>query len=72
MTDDRPLFGIATALTEKTLAPDILATWLEANGFESLWFGEHSHIPVDLKSERQTTKRSPKPSRNCTTPCLRS
>lgn len=59
MTDDRPLFGIATALTEKTLAPDILATWLEANGFESLWFGEHSHIPVDLKSERQNYKEVP-------------
>jgi probable F420-dependent oxidoreductase len=59
MTDGRPMFGIATALTENTLAPDMLGPWLEANGFESLWFGEHSHIPVDLKSERQTYKEVP-------------
>jgi probable F420-dependent oxidoreductase len=59
MTDDRPMFGIATAVTEKTLAPDILGPWLEANGFESLWFGEHSHIPVELKSERQNYKEVP-------------
>ena len=59
MTTDRPMFGIATALTKNTLAPDILGPWLEANGFESLWFGEHSHIPVDLKSERQNYKEVP-------------
>ena len=59
MTNDRPSFGIATAVTAKTLAPGLLGSWLEANGFESLWFGEHSHIPVELKSERQNYKEIP-------------
>ena len=27
-------------------APDLLAQTLEQAGFESLWYGEHSHIPV--------------------------
>jgi probable F420-dependent oxidoreductase len=59
MPNDRPVFGIATALTEHTIAPDLLGRWLEANGFESLWFGEHSHMPVQLKSERQSYKEVP-------------
>lgn len=59
MTTDRPSFGVATAVTAKTLAPDLLGSWLEANGFESLWFGEHSHMPVELKSERQNYKDVP-------------
>ena len=31
-------------------APDLLATTLEAAGFESLWYGEHSHIPMSRKT----------------------
>ncbi|MEZ5572674.1 MAG: TIGR03619 family F420-dependent LLM class oxidoreductase [Halioglobus sp.] len=31
-------------------APDILAQTLEAAGFESLWYGEHSHIPVERRT----------------------
>jgi alkanesulfonate monooxygenase SsuD/methylene tetrahydromethanopterin reductase-like flavin-dependent oxidoreductase (luciferase family) len=27
-----------------------MARWAEGNGFESLWFGEHSHIPTSRKS----------------------
>ncbi len=27
-------------------APDVLAKMLEDHGFESLWYGDHSHIPV--------------------------
>ena len=27
-------------------APDLLAQTLEQAGFESLWYGEHSHIPA--------------------------
>jgi probable F420-dependent oxidoreductase len=27
-----------------------LGRWAEANGFESLWFGEHSHIPTSRKT----------------------
>lgn len=59
MTSDRPRFGIATAITQHTLAPNVLGPWLEANGFESLWFGEHSHMPVDMKSERNSYKEVP-------------
>jgi probable F420-dependent oxidoreductase len=59
MSNLRPSFGIATAVTANTLAPDLLGSWLEANGFESLWFGEHSHMPVGLKSERQNYKEIP-------------
>ena len=32
MTNDRPVFGIATAPTEHTIAPDQLGRWLEAHG----------------------------------------
>lgn len=31
-------------------APDVLATTLEQAGFESLWYGEHSHIPMSRKT----------------------
>jgi len=31
-------------------APDILAKTLEDAGFESLWYGEHSHIPVERRT----------------------
>jgi probable F420-dependent oxidoreductase len=31
-------------------APDFLAKTLEAAGFESLWYGEHSHIPVSRRT----------------------
>jgi hypothetical protein len=48
-----PLFGITTAVAEHTLALDLLSSWLEANGFGSHWFGKHSDIPVDLKSEQK-------------------
>ncbi len=59
MTSDRPRFGIATAITQHTLAPNVLGHWLEANGFESLWFGEHSHMPVGMKSKRNSYKEVP-------------
>jgi probable F420-dependent oxidoreductase len=32
------------------LAPDLLARELEARSFESLWIGEHSHIPVSRRT----------------------
>jgi probable F420-dependent oxidoreductase len=43
-------FGIVTIPTHYTLQPAELAVWAEANGFESLWFGEHSHIPTSRKT----------------------
>jgi probable F420-dependent oxidoreductase len=38
--------GFSSMNTPHELAPDHLARELEARGFDSLWLGEHSHIPV--------------------------
>lgn len=38
--------GFSSMNTVDDMAPDVLATSLEEVGFESLWYGEHSHIPV--------------------------
>jgi hypothetical protein len=59
LTSHEPVFGIATALTEYTIAPDLLGRWLEEHDFESVWFGEHSHMPVQLTSERRSYKEVP-------------
>ncbi len=38
--------GFNSMNTEQDPAPDVLAKALEERGFESLWYGEHSHIPM--------------------------
>lgn len=43
-------FGIVTVCTHYTIQPGELGQWCENNGFESLWYGEHSHIPTSRKS----------------------
>ena len=43
-------FGICTIPTHYTIQPVELAKWAEAHGFESVWFGEHTHIPTSRKS----------------------
>ncbi|HVN90852.1 MAG TPA: LLM class F420-dependent oxidoreductase [Candidatus Binataceae bacterium] len=45
-----PKFGIAAVPTHESIQPAELARWTESNGFESLWFGEHSHIPTSRLS----------------------
>jgi probable F420-dependent oxidoreductase len=42
--------GIGTACTHYTIQTAELGKWAEAQGFESLWFGEHSHIPTSRKT----------------------
>jgi len=42
MTD----FGICTVPTHYTIQPAELARWAEEQGFESLFIGEHTHIPT--------------------------
>ena len=37
--------GFTSMNTLKDPAPEVLAKTLEDAGFESLWYGEHSHIP---------------------------
>jgi len=40
------LFGIHVFPTEKSIQPDELARAAEERGLESIWFSEHTHIPV--------------------------
>jgi probable F420-dependent oxidoreductase len=43
-------FGIVTIPTHYTIQPAELARWAEEHGFESLFFGEHTHIPTSRKT----------------------
>ena len=43
-------FGIVTVCTHYTIQPGELGQWCENNGFESLWYGEHSHIPTSRET----------------------
>lgn len=40
------LFGVHIFPTEPSIQPDELARAVEERGLESLWFSEHTHIPV--------------------------
>ncbi|MGE0820830.1 MAG: LLM class F420-dependent oxidoreductase [Candidatus Binatia bacterium] len=42
--------GICTVPTHYTIQPVELARWAEENGFESLFIGEHTHIPTSRKT----------------------
>jgi probable F420-dependent oxidoreductase len=42
--------GFSSMNTVDDPAPQILAKTLEDAGFESLWYGEHSHIPVSRRT----------------------
>jgi probable F420-dependent oxidoreductase len=48
-------FGVGTAITHRSISPLELGPWLEEHGFESVWFGEHSHLPLLRKSMRRTS-----------------
>ncbi|MGI9557715.1 MAG: LLM class F420-dependent oxidoreductase, partial [Solirubrobacterales bacterium] len=43
--------GLAIFATDEGLPPAELARLVEARGFESLWFPEHTHIPASRASE---------------------
>ena len=43
-------FGIVTIPTHYAIQPVDLARWAEENGFESLFFGERTHIPTSRKT----------------------
>ncbi len=43
-------FGLVTIPTHYTIQPAELGRWAEEHGFESIWFGEHSHIPTSRKT----------------------
>lgn len=42
--------GLATLPTDTGIRPDALARAAEERGFESLWFGDHSHIPASRET----------------------
>ena len=42
--------GFSSMNNIKDPAPELLAKTLEEAGFESLWYGEHSHIPTSRKT----------------------
>lgn len=42
--------GFNSMNTDRDPAPDVLATALAERRFDSLWFGEHTHIPVSRRS----------------------
>src|SRR5438132_413573 len=43
-------FGVVMFPTDYAMRVDDLARAVEARGFESLWFPEHTHIPVSRRS----------------------
>jgi len=43
-------FGYLALNSIEGIRPDVLATELEARGFDSLWVPEHSHIPVSRET----------------------
>ncbi len=43
-------FGVTIFPTDTAIRPDELAPEVERRGFDSLWFPEHSHIPVSRKT----------------------
>ena len=43
-------YGVTIFPTDYSISPADLAVAAEERGFESMWFAEHSHIPVSRKS----------------------
>ena len=48
-------FGIAYLPTDRTLAPHVVAPALEERGFDALYVGEHTHIPVSRRTPHPLT-----------------
>jgi probable F420-dependent oxidoreductase len=46
-------FGICGRMTDFGIQPAALAKWVESQGFESLWFGEHTHAPDPDRTGRK-------------------
>ncbi|HEX4889924.1 MAG TPA: LLM class F420-dependent oxidoreductase [Alphaproteobacteria bacterium] len=54
-------YGISMFPTDYSITPADLAVAAEARGIESIWFPEHSHIPVSRKSPWPGGPELPKP-----------
>ena len=51
--------GVMIFPTDKSIQPIQLAKEVEARGFDSLWFPEHSHIPVSRETPWGGRKGAP-------------
>jgi probable F420-dependent oxidoreductase len=62
--------GFSSMNTAQDPAPGLLAKTLEEAGFESLWYGEHSHIPVSRKTPYPPGGELPAPYRKMMDPYI--
>jgi probable F420-dependent oxidoreductase len=62
--------GFSSMNTADDPPPAALARTLEAAGFESLWYGEHSHIPVSRRTPYPAGGELPAPYRKMMDPYL--
>ncbi len=62
--------GFSSMNTAQDPAPDLLARTLEEAGFESLWYGEHSHIPVSRRTPYPAGGELPAPYRKMMDPYI--
>ena len=65
-----PVIGLTSAFTNFMLSPKEVAQWAEANGFDSIWIGEHTHVPTGQKSLRPDYKETPTAYRELYDPLL--
>lgn len=52
-------FGVSIFPTDTSIRPDEVAREVEARGFDSIWFPEHSHIPVSRETPWGGVKDAP-------------
>ncbi len=53
--------GVFSYNTDYGIRPDVLAAALEARGYESLWVGEHTHIPASRATPYPGGEPLPRP-----------
>lgn len=63
-------FGVSIFPTDYSIAPAELAVAAEERGLESLWFPEHSHIPLSRKSPWPGGTGLPKQYYDCMDPFI--
>ena len=63
-------FGVSMFPTDYSIDPAELAVAAEERGFESLWFPEHSHIPLSRKSPWPGGAELPKQYYDCMDPFI--
>lgn len=63
-------YGVSMFPTDYSIDPAELAVAAEERGFESLWFPEHSHIPLSRKSPRPGGAELPKQYYDCMDPFI--